>query len=215
MASSVAKRATREHPLMIRNTAACTVLLATCVSCSSNRHPDISGSAEMLCKAALSKAKQEGKRVFVLFTAPGASWCERFDAYHADPEVRSVLGKHFVLLRIDRQETPGGEHMYEGYGGTGSVPAFSILAADGMLIANSGGGAENIGFPTTADELERYFAALQTACPALTDDEIKFLRAKLEEQRPKEPSPEGGVTPAPSAGAPECRKFPRIADRFV
>ena len=200
---------------MIRSPVSWALLLVVSTSCSCNRYPDISDSAEMLRTAALSKAKKEDKRLFMLFTSPGMVWCDLFNAYHADTEVKRVLSKHFVLLRIDREETPGGENMYVGHGGTGSLPAFSILAADGMLLANSGDGDQNIGFPATPDELERYFAALKTACPALSDDEIKLLRSKLEELRPKEATPEGAVTPAPSAGAPECRRFLRTTGRFV
>jgi uncharacterized protein DUF255 len=200
---------------VVRHLRTCGFLLAVCVSCSCDRHPDISGSAEVLQKAALSRAKKEGKQLFLLFTTPGASWCERFEAYHADPEVQRVLGKYFVLLRIDRIETPGGEHMYVGYGGTGSFPAFSILASDGMLLANSGDGDQNVGFPTTPDEVARYFAALKAACPKLSDDEVELLRAKLESLRPKEDSPADAVKPEPSARAPACRRFLRTAGRFA
>jgi len=209
------RRPSKEQSYMARRLIACGLLLAVCVACSCKRHPDISRSAEILQKAGLSRAKKEEKRLFLLFTTPGASWCERFDAYHADPDVQRVLGRYFVLLKIDRIETPGGEHMYVEFGGTGSFPAFSILAADGMLLAKSGDGEQNIGFPITPDELDRYFAALKTACPKLSDEEIELLRAKLEALRPKEEAPTGAVTPGPSATAPECRRFLRTRGRFV
>jgi len=202
---------------MPRNELICTMLSAVCLACScSTNRPVPVGSAEQLRADAQAQAKSEGKQVFLLFTHPTASWSQVFEAYHADPAVSRVLQRHFVLTRIDAGQTPGGEQMYLEYGGTNTFPSFAILDAHGMMLANSGDGAQNIGFPTSPEEVDRYFAALKTACPKLDDEEIDVLRAKLKELRPNEGSEPGNVKkPAPSAAAPECRTSPQTAGRFA
>jgi len=150
--------------------------------------PKISGSAEVLRSAGLKRAKDEGKQLFLLFTAPGCEWCARYDQYHADSDVSRVVDKHLVMLKMDVMETPGAMEMYQQYGGSGAVPEFSILDAHGMLLANSGEEGGKIGFPTTPQETESYFTALKTACPTLSDDEEQLLREKLAALKPGEES---------------------------
>jgi thioredoxin family protein len=193
----------------------CSTLLLGCLSCGPPRPPiDISGSAEVLLSKALAEAKKSDKHVFLLFTSPTCEWCKRFDTYHSDPDVTSVLNKHFVLLNVDIEDTPGGVQMYGEHGGAGTVPSFSILDGKGMQLANSGDGDQNIGFPVGPQQVEIYFAALRTACPKLTDEEIDVLRAKLNELRPTE-EPQAEITPEPSAAIRECRRSLRTASRFA
>jgi uncharacterized protein YyaL (SSP411 family) len=196
---------------MTRNQVIFTVLIAASLSpsCSSNR------SAEQIRADSLARAKKENKQVFLLFTVPAASWCEVFEAYHADPRVKRIIGDHFIVAKIDAIETPDGDLMYQAYGGDNTFPSFALLDAQGIMLANSGEAAQNVGFPTSSEEVERYFAALKTACPKLSEEEIEVLREKLAEFRPKESSEESEVKPAPSAGAPECRRSPRTAARSV
>jgi hypothetical protein len=164
----------------------CATLLMVCASCSSSRQPDITGSAEWLRDQALVKAKQDGKQLFVLFTSPDNEWSDRFDKFHADPDVRRALDRHLILLRIDKIDTPGGDYLYHVHGGRDTWPAFAILDPRGMALADSGSGADNIGFPVKPHEVEAYFEALNTACPKLTEDEAEILRDKLAELRPAE-----------------------------
>jgi hypothetical protein len=178
------KDRTNPAPQIRRCAAAIGLLFASCLACSPT-YPDISGSAELLRAAALDQAKKEDKQVFLLFTAPDCDWCKQFDVYHSDPEVMKVISKHFVLLKIDVRQTPGGDHMFAQYGGTDRLPLFSILDYKGMLLANSGDGDENIGFPTQPGEVEAYFAALKTACPTLNNEEAELLHAKLNDVNAK------------------------------
>jgi len=170
---------TTANRALMRYAAAVALLLAVGRSCS-RTYPDITGSAELLRAAALDQAKKEHKQVFLLFTAPDCDWCKQYDAYHEDPNVMRIIGKYFVLLQIDVYETPGGEHLFGEHGGSDKLPLFSILDPNGMLLANSGEGDGNIGFPTKPSEVAAYFAALKSACPNLGDDEIRLLRQKLE-----------------------------------
>jgi thioredoxin-related protein len=164
------------------------VLLVACTSCLGTSHPRIVPTvAENLLESAKTQAKKEGKRVFLLFTAPDSEWCECYERYHADSEVSRIIQKHFALAKIDVKETPGGEQMYLVNGMVRGVPAFTLLDHDGMFLATSGD-ADNIGFPSDAEQIDRYFECLKAACPNLTAEETAVLRQKLEEIRPKEPA---------------------------
>jgi hypothetical protein len=147
-------------------------------------HPRIGPSAaETILSAAKARAKKEGKHVFLLFRAPECSWCDRFDVYHSDPEVRRVIDKYFVLAKVDIKQTHGGEQMYLENGHDRGAPAFTLLDDHGMFLAGSGDTDDNIGFPANAEEVNRYIECLKVACPKLMDDEIAVLRKKLEEAR--------------------------------
>jgi hypothetical protein len=141
-------------------------------------------AADLLAKG-LAQAQKEEKRVFLIFGSPGCGWCKLFDKYHADPEVSKVLGKHLVLVKVDIVNNPGGEEMYKKYGTDRGVPAFTILGTDSKVLADSGDGKENIGFPAEPEEITRYFQALRKTCPQLTETEIALLTSKLKEVHPK------------------------------
>jgi hypothetical protein len=156
-------------------------VLLTLVSCSwydSLRGVSI---ADKIRANALATAKKEGKLVLLVFGIHDKSWSDRLDQFHADPQVSSVLDKYFVLARID-MEQPGGTEMYLQRGERGA-PAFSILDARGTHLSDSGQAEENFGFPNNPDQVDRYVEALKTACPVLTDDEVKILRQKLDQMR--------------------------------
>jgi len=137
--------------------------------------------ADKIRANALATAKKEGKIVLLVFGIHDKSWSDRLDQFHADPRVSSVLGKYFVLARIDIEQ-PGGTEMYLQRGERGA-PAFSILDATGAHLSDSGQAEENFGFPNNPDQVDRYIAALKTACPSLTDDDVGILRQKLEQMR--------------------------------
>jgi hypothetical protein len=162
-------------------------LIGLCTACADPMRPDPRyPTAEKIRGDALAAAKKEGKSALLVFSMQGDVWCESLDRFHADPEVQAVLSKHFVLGRVDILETPGGRHMLEEHGFAGTVPALSVLDFKGMLLANSGDGEQNFGFPNNDEQVERYVAAIKTACPQMADDEIAVLRNKLEQMRQPE-----------------------------
>lgn len=169
---------------MIRIESVLVVAVATCISCAtrSNSVANVV-TAEEIRADALATAKREEKVAMLIFIMPGESWSERLDKYHADPEVSQVIGRHFVFAKVDIEETFGGEQMYLEYGGMRGVPAFSVLDSEGMLLAHSGDMEQNVGFPNDAEQVDRYVAAIRTACPKLSDEEVEVLRGKLDELR--------------------------------
>ena len=161
-----------------------TVLLTTGCGCSSNGGHPFPGSAEKIYVDALAAAKKSNKAVQLVFSNSEVTWCQRLDEYHADAQVAKILDKHLISIRFDLIETPGGFNMFlERGSGERGQPAFTFVDYKGMLLADSGDVGENVGFPNNDDEVNRYLAALKTACPEITADELALLRAKLEALR--------------------------------
>jgi hypothetical protein len=141
--------------------------------------------AKALLSDGLAQAKREDKRVFLVFGSPTCGWCKILEKYHADPEVSRLLGKHLVFVKVDVVENPGGQELYQKHGTDRGVPAWTILTADGQVLADSGDGKDNVGFPFEPHEIDHYARALRKACPKLTEDDVKVLTAKLKEVAPK------------------------------
>jgi thioredoxin-related protein len=171
---------------MKRTVAILVTLLAAIISVAFAEEPRANQpSANQLRAEGLEQAKREGKQVFLIFGSQGCGWCKVFDKYHSDPDVARVLDKHFVLVKVSTDENPGGEEMYNEHGKARGVPAFVILDAGGKVLADSGDGGKNIGFPYEPHEIEHYFTALKASCPMLIESDVELLRAKLKEVRPK------------------------------
>src|SRR5262245_54850822 len=123
--------------------------------------------ANDLLAAGLTKAKDENKRVFLIFGSPGCGWCVKFEQYHADSEVARVVGRHLVIVKVDIAKNPGGDELYKKYGSDRGVPAFTILDPDKNVLGDSGDGKDNIGFPYEPNEVTHYFKVLRKSCTKL------------------------------------------------
>lgn len=49
----------------------------------------------------ISTAKENNKKLFLVFGWEGCGWCRRLDKYHNDPKVKNILDKHFIISYID------------------------------------------------------------------------------------------------------------------
>jgi len=179
--------------------------LAWCLGCTDPRQPT-GGSiptAEKVRGDALAAAKWQDKAVFLLFTTASEEWSDRYRQLLSREPAKAVFDRHFVRADIDVVETPGGSNLYQECGGTGTIPAFTILDGNGMMLAESGSGDENIGFPVSASEVQRFFTALRTACPALTAAEEATLLDALEQLQPAT-----GIEPATDPKAPATADSP-------
>jgi hypothetical protein len=134
----------------------------------------------------LARAKKEDKRVFLVFGSPSCGWCKVFDRYHADPDVGRVTGRHLVLVKVDVVENAGGQALYKKYGTDRGVPAWVLLGPGAAVLADSGDGQANVGFPYQPHEVAHYLKALRKACPGLSDAEAELLAGKLKEVSPKQ-----------------------------
>jgi len=141
-------------------------------------------AAELLANG-LAAAKKDGKQVFLIFGSPTCGWCKYFDKFHTDAEVARIVGKYFVLVKVDIVTNPGGEEMYKKYGSDRGVPAWTLLNPDGKGIGDSGDGRDNVGFPYEEKEVAHYLKAIRAAAPKLTEAEVDLLMRKLAQVGPK------------------------------
>jgi thiol-disulfide isomerase/thioredoxin len=130
--------------------------------------------------AALARAKSQEKRVFLHFGAPWCGWCRKLEAWMAKPEIETIVGKDFIDVKIDVDRTVGGKDLMARFRGKGaSIPWFALVDADGRVIADSGRGDDNLGFPSTAAEIDAFASMLEKARAKITPADVETLKRSL------------------------------------
>src|SRR4051812_15136922 len=62
---------------------------------------------------AFARAKKEGKLVFLSIGYSSCHWCHVMERESfANPEVARLLNRHFVCIKVDREERPDVDHVY-------------------------------------------------------------------------------------------------------
>src|ERR1700690_970759 len=88
---------------------------------------------------AFARAKREHKYVILDLEAVWCHWCHVMDATtYRDPRVISLLGAHYIAVRVDQDSRPDLANRYEDYG----WPATVIYAPDGTEIVKKQGYVE-------------------------------------------------------------------------
>jgi hypothetical protein len=137
-------------------------------------------------KELMKSAKNENKKVFLLFSFSGCAICKIFEKYHNDPVVKEILRDNFIIAEIDIDHTPGGSQLYSIYGRAG-FPSWSIIDSSKSIIDDSGNleyGYGNMGFPYNQNTRGLYINALKKAAPSLSDAKCTVLIKKLKYYRP-------------------------------
>jgi thioredoxin-related protein len=143
--------------------------------------------AAKVLEAGLAEAKKTDRIVFLHLGAPWCGWCHRLEAWMARPEIKAVLDKQFVDVKIDIDRMKGVKGVREGYNKTeGGIPWFALLSADGKTLADSDGPDGNVGFPYQPNEVEYFAAMLKKAAPKLSAADIEALVASLNKNRESE-----------------------------
>jgi uncharacterized protein len=88
---------------------------------------------------AFAKAKKEGKLVFLSIGYSSCHWCHVMERESfASPAVAEVLNKHFVCIKVDREERPDVDEVYmtalQVVGDSGGWPLSMFLTPDGKPI---------------------------------------------------------------------------------
>ncbi len=89
---------------------------------------------------AFEKAKKENKLVFLSIGYSSCHWCHVMEKESfANEEVAKILNKHFVCIKVDREERPDIDNVYmtaltEGLRRSGGWPLSMFLTADGKPI---------------------------------------------------------------------------------
>jgi len=126
-------------------------------------------ATEILTKAE-NQAKVENKNVFLVFHASWCGWCKKMEKNMDDPAVKSYFDSNYVKAFITVQErgekknleTPGGDILNEKLGGKDQgLPFWVILDANGKVLEDSRVNGENLGGPSSADEVENLITKLE------------------------------------------------------
>src|SRR5262245_18727849 len=88
---------------------------------------------------AFAKAKKEKKLVFLSIGYSSCHWCHVMEKESfASPDVAKLLNKHFICIKVDREERPDIDHIYmtalNAMGNPGGWPLSMFLTADGNPI---------------------------------------------------------------------------------
>jgi len=174
---------------MVRFVALGALIATVSLSVADEPKPKATPAADLLAEG-LAAANKDGKAVFLAFGSPTCGWCKYLDKFHARPAVTKTLGQHFVFVKVDIVENPGGEELYQKYTPAfGGVPVWVILSADGKVLGDSfedaKGKKTNVGFPYEPNELTHYEKTLRTAVPKLTDAEVGEVMKELKDAGPK------------------------------
>lgn len=87
------------------------------------------------CDEAFNKAKSENKPVFLSIGYSTCHWCHVMERESfEDEEVADILNKHFVAIKVDREERPDIDHIYmtfcQAITGHGGWPLTIIMTPD-------------------------------------------------------------------------------------
>ena len=142
--------------------------------------------AEKMLADAQKKAKNENKRVYLIFSA---SWCGpcRMLARFLDPH-KAELEKHFVFVKLDISRDENIDVLREQFAESqqAGVPWHCVVDPDGKVLATSNllkakpvAGNTNIGFPTQPEEVEHFLGMLKAGAPNLGAEKLAQLRTEL------------------------------------
>ncbi len=128
---------------------------------------------------ALVKARDQQKKVFLMFHASWCGWCHRMDSLMAHPDIKAAFHRNFVIAhlvvlesqKLKHLENPGAEEIRKGLRAdqTG-IPFWVIYDPAGNILADAfmrpggeirGAPGENTGCPATAEEVEHWIRVLK------------------------------------------------------
>jgi uncharacterized protein YyaL (SSP411 family) len=158
-------------------------------------------AAQQAVDTAFAKASSDGKVVFMKSGYPECGWCNIFDRYHAMPEVKQIVEKYYVVVKIDTSYMPDGKEVFTKFAEPGS-PSWVIVGADRKPIIDSYDNGNNVGYPYEPNEVAHYVKALRQASPAISDAEIETLKEKLAQAAKKTQASQENRAPSPRTAAP-------------
>jgi hypothetical protein len=154
------------------------------------RHKPATRDAEQMLREALARAKSEGKRVFFVASGTWCPPCRRLSRF-LDSQ-REELDRHYVFVKVDISRDRHGDACRKRIKGNdeGGVPWYAILDDTGKAIISSDApevpndyGSPNIGYPSTAAEIDHFMKMLRQTAPGLSADKLAGLRTALAEKQ--------------------------------
>lgn len=136
--------------------------------------------AETVIENAQKQAKKENKNVMVFFHASWCGWCKLMEKKMNLPETKALFDANYVLAPIDvlergekeKIENPNGEEWMAKYGGKmAGLPYFVMIDKNGKVLENSlNQNKENLGCPSTPEEVDSFIAKLKKTSKLNTEE---------------------------------------------
>jgi len=158
-------------------------------------HAGAPDPAKTILDAALRDAGASHRTVFLIFHASWCSWCRKLDAVLESPDVKSLIARDYVVVRLDvlergdkigTLENPGGREIMTRLGGEKSgLPFYAFLEGSGKKIADSmieGPGMETIGYPGNEEEIALFGKLLKKTSHRLTDEDRAVVLNEFRKQ---------------------------------
>ncbi len=177
------------------------LLFSLCIFLSLNLHSQNQDmekvpAAKTILDNALVSAKNQNKKVLLMFHASWCGWCHKMDDALTDPSCKKYFDDEFVTIHVSVLESKGKEHL-ENAGGqemmekynekNQGLPNWVILDNNANVLADSrvktkqpdGTYAmENIGCPATEKEVENFIEILKKTT-ALKAKELAVIAARF------------------------------------
>ena len=149
-------------------------------------------SAAEIMKEAFETARQQDKKVFVMFHASWCGWCHKMDRSLNDATVKQFFDEAFVIRHLvvfeskgkENLENPGALEMLIKYNGKDQgIPYWLVFDKNENFLADSRmpvlvNGVEkfqNTGCPATKEEVD-HFVAVMKKTTGFKEDELEKIR---------------------------------------
>jgi len=138
-------------------------------------------AASKVMEEALARASSEDRRVLLHFGAPWCGWCHKLDDFLAREDMKSVIGKDFIDVKIDVDRMVGGKDVEAKYRKNvqGGIPWIAILDPKGEALCDSDGPKGNIGYPAAPEEIAHFIAMLKKTARKLDAADIEKVEKAL------------------------------------
>lgn len=149
--------------------------------------------ADEILQQAYTQAAKEHKNVLVIFHASWCGWCHKMDSSLNDRSVKAFFDKNFVITHLTisenpdkkMQENPGGEVLFNKYGGNDNtgIPYWLVFDRSGKLLADSRlkegpHAGDNIGCPSTKEEVD-YLIDVLKKTSSITPEQIAAVEKRF------------------------------------
>jgi len=145
-------------------------------------------AANEVVEKAFQQARQENKKVFLIFHASWCKPCHLMDSAMNDAKCKTMFTDHYVVAHLDVMdkkplENPGANELLKRYDpkGQGGVPVWVILDKEGALLADSFmKPGQNTGCPSKKEEVA-YFIQVLKKTSALSDTDLALIQTRFEQ----------------------------------
>lgn len=136
-------------------------------------------TANELWSNAQQIAQKENKNVLVFFHASWCGWCKKMEKNMDDERVKKYFDDHYEKVFITVQERPekknletkGGEELLKKLNGEKQgLPFWVILDKEGNVLEDSRVNGENLGAPSSKEEVDEMIKKLQNTSTLSTEN---------------------------------------------